>query len=129
MMQQSKPDGYSTVSPYLVVDGAVETIAFLQRVFGAEELRRFPDDSGRIIHAEVRIGDTVLMIADPGPPDWPAVAGHVHVYVEDVDASYREALSAGAESVQEPVQKEDEDRRGGVRDAGGTTWWIATRME
>jgi PhnB protein len=129
MMQQSKPDGYSTVSPYLVVDGAAETIAFLQRVFGAEELRRFPDDSGRIIHAEVRIGDTVLMIADPGPPDWPAVAGHVHVYVEDVDASYREALSAGAESVQEPVQKEDEDRRGGVRDAGGTTWWIATRME
>jgi PhnB protein len=129
MMQQSKPDGYSTVSPYLVVDGAVETIAFLQRVFGAEELRRFPDDSGRIIHAEVRIGDTVLMIADPGPPDWPAVAGHVHVYVEDVDASYREALSAGAESVQEPVQKEDEDRRGGVRDTGGTTWWIATRME
>jgi len=128
MTQPFKPDGYSTVSPYLVVDGAAGTIAFLQRVFGAEELRRFPDDAGRVIHAEVRIGDTVLMIADPGPPDWPAVAGHVHVYVEDVDATYRDALAAGAESVQEPVRKEDEDRRGGVRDAGGTTWWIATRV-
>jgi len=128
MTQHFKPEGYSTVSPYLVVDGAAGTIAFLQRVFRAEELRRFPDDSGRVIHAEVRIGDAVLMIADPGPPDWPAVAGHVHVYVEDVDATYREALAVGAESVQEPVQKEDEDRRGGVRDAGGTTWWIATRV-
>jgi len=81
-----------------------------------------------VIHAEVRIGDTVLMIADPGPPDWPAVASHVHVYVQDVDATYREALDAGAVSVQEPVRKEDEDRRGGVRDPGGTTWWIATRI-
>jgi PhnB protein len=128
MTQRFKPDGYSTVSPYLVVNGAADTIAFLQRVFGAEELRRFPDRSGRIIHAEVRIGDTVMMIADAGPPDWPAVAGHVHVYVEDVDATYREALAAGAESVQKPVQKEDEDRRGGARDSGGTTWWIATRV-
>jgi len=128
MSKKFKPEGYSTVAPYLVVEGAAGTIAFLERVFEAEELRRFPDDSGKVIHAEVRIDDTVLMIADPGPPDWPAVAGHVHVYVENVDATYREALAAGAESVQEPAQKEDEDRRGGVRDAGGTTWWIATRV-
>jgi len=128
MSETFKPEGYSTVAPYLVVEGAVGTISFLERVFGAEELRRFPDDTGKVIHAEVRIGDTVLMIADPGPPDWPAVAGHVHVYVPDVDATYREALDAGAVSVQEPVRKEDEDRRGGVRDPGGTTWWIATRI-
>lgn len=80
-----------------------------------------------IVHAEVRIEDTVVMIAD-GVEAWPPVSCHVHVYVSDVDAIYRRALEAGATSVQEPVKKEDEDKRGGVKDAGGTTWWIATRV-
>jgi PhnB protein len=122
-----KPERYSTVSPYLIVNGAANTIAFLVKALGATELRRFPDAEGRLIHAEVRIDDTVLMIADSGDA-WPALPSHVHVYVADVDATYRRALDAGAESVQEPVKKEDEDKRGGVKDAGGTTWWIATRV-
>jgi uncharacterized glyoxalase superfamily protein PhnB len=122
-----KPAGHSTVSPYLIVDGASATIDFLVEVFGAVELRRFPDPTGRLMHAEVRIDDTVVMIADSNP-HWPAVPSHVHVYVGDVDATYRRALAAGAASVQEPVQKQDEDRRGGVKDRGGTTWWIATRV-
>ncbi len=124
-----KPNHYSTVSPYLIVDGAGATIDFLRRVFGAVELRRFPDETGKLMHAEVRIDDTVIMIADPAPPDWPTVPSHVHIYVSDVDASYRRALEAGAVSVQEPLKKQDEDKRGGVRDAGGTTWWIATKVE
>jgi uncharacterized glyoxalase superfamily protein PhnB len=124
-----KPTGYSTVSPYLIVDGAAATIDFLKRVFGAVELRRFPDDAGKLLHAEVRIDDTVIMIADPAPPAWPAITSYVHVYVPDVDATYRKALEAGAVSVQEPVKKQDEDKRGGIKDAGGTTWWIATRVE
>lgn len=124
-----KPDRYSTVSPYLVVDGADATIDFLKRVFGAIELRRFPDAAGKLMHAEVRIDDTVIMLADPAPPDWPPVPSYVHIYVEDVDATYRRALEAGALSVQEPVKKQDEDKRGGIRDAGGTTWWIATKVE
>ena len=123
-----KPENYSTVSPYLIVDGASATIDFLQRVFGAVELRRFADEAGKLVHAEVRIDDTVVMIADGNPPAWPPVPSHVHVYVSDVDDTYRRALEAGATSVQEPVKKEDEDKRGGVKDAGGTTWWIATRM-
>lgn len=127
MTSTHKLQGYTTVSPYLIVDGAGGTIEFLGRVFGGVELRRFADDSGKIFHAEVRIDDTVLMIAD-GVEGWPPVQGHVHVYVQDVDATYRLALDAGAESVQVPVQKEDEDKRGGVKDAGGTTWWIATRV-
>jgi uncharacterized glyoxalase superfamily protein PhnB len=122
-----KPENYSTVSPYLIVNGASETIAFLERVFGAVELRRFPDESGKLMHSEVRIDDTVLMIAD-GAEGWPPLQSHVHVYVADVDATYRFALEAGAESVQEPVRKQDEDKRGGVKDAGGTTWWIATKV-
>lgn len=122
-----KPDNYTTVSPYLIVDGASGTIDFLKRVFGAVELRRFPSDDGKLMHAEVRIDDTVVMIAD-GVEGWPPIPSHVHVYVSDVDATYRSALEAGATSVQEPVKKEDEDKRGGVKDAGGTTWWIATRV-
>lgn len=128
-MPQYKPEAYTTASPYLIVDGAEGTIDFLKRVFDAVELRRFPDESGRLMHAEVRIDDTVVMLADGAPPDWPPIPSYVHVYVEDVDATYRKALDAGAESVQEPVKKQDEDKRGGVKDAGGTTWWIATKVE
>lgn len=123
-----KPDGYHSVSPYLIVDGASATIEFLRRVFGAVEIRRFPDPKGKIMHAEVRIDDTVVMIAD-GAEGWPPVPSHVHVYVSDVDAAYKRALEAGATTVQEPVKKADADKRGGVKDAGGTTWWIATKVE
>ena len=126
-MSDYKPDKYSTVSPYLIVDGASSTIDFLETVFGAEELRRFSDDGGRIMHAEVRVDDTVIMLTD-GTEGWPPLPAHVHIYVSDVDDTYRRALDAGARSVQEPVQKEDEDKRGGVKDGTGTTWWIATRV-
>ena len=128
-MPPYKPANYSTVSPYLVVNGADATIEFLKRVFDAIELRRFPDDSGKLTHAEVRIDDTVIMLADPVLPDWPAIASNVHVYVKDVDATYQKALDTGAASVQVPIKKQDEDKRGGVKDAGGTTWWIATKVE
>src|SRR5262249_51560964 len=129
MNSHYKPANHSTVSPYLIVNGADATIDFLKRVFDAIELRRFPDDSGRLRHAEVRIDDTVIMLADAMPHDWPSIASYVHIYVRDVDKTYRKALEAGANSVQEPVKKEDEDKRGGVKDAGGTTWWIATKIE
>jgi PhnB protein len=122
-----KPNEYSTVSPYLIVDGAKGTIEFLKKVFGAVELRRFPDESGRLMHAEVRIDDTVIMLADCNA-EWPPMPSYVHIYVRDVDSTYKLALEAGAESVQEPVKKDDDDKRGGIKDAGGTTWWIATKM-
>ena len=127
MTPTHKPQGYTSVAPYLVVDGAAATIDFLVRVFGATELRRFPAPDGKVMHAEVRIDDTVVMLADGGE-GWPPIPAHVHVYVPDVDATWREALAAGATPVQEPIQKDDEDKRGGVKDAGGTTWWIATRV-
>ena len=129
MNSHYKPANYSTVSPYLIVNGADATIDFLKLVFGAIELRRFPDESSKLMHAEVRIDDTVIMLADPAPPDWPPISSYVHIYVQDVDATYRKAMEAGAVSVQEPVKKQDEDKRGGVKDAGGTTWWIATKVE
>lgn len=123
-----KPENYNSVSPYLIVDDASATIDFLQRTFDAVALRRFPDANGKVMHAEVCLDDTVLMLAD-GAEGWPPVPSHVHVYVQDVDATYQRALAAGATPVQAPVKKEDADKRGGVKDAGGTTWWIATKVE
>lgn len=122
-----KPENYSTVSPYLVVNGADATIDFLVNVFDAVELRRFPKADSKLMHAEVRLDDTVIMMAD-ATDEWPALPAYVHIYVPDVDATFKKAVAAGATPVQEPVQKEDEDKRGGIKDAGGTTWWIATRV-
>ncbi len=128
MNTRYKPDNYNSVSPYLIVDGAGATIDFLEHVFGATELRRFSGADGKIMHAEVRLDDAVLMLSD-GAEGWRLSPAHIHIYVPDVDATYQRALAAGATSVQEPVKKEDADKRGAVRDAGGTTWWIATKVE
>lgn len=123
-----KPAGHASVAPYLIVRGSAQTLDFLGAVFGATELFRMADPAGGIRHAEVRIDDTVVMVADE-VDGWPAMPSHVHVYVTDVDATYQKALAAGAEPVQAPVKKQDADKRGGVKDAGGTTWWIATKVE
>lgn len=122
-----KPAGHTSVAPYLVLSGAQGTLDFLTQVFDAQVLSVHPGQGDGIGHAEVRIDDTVLMLAD-GVEGWPAMPCHVHVYVPDVDDTYRRALAAGATSVQAPVQKQDEDRRGAFRDAGGTTWWVGTRV-
>lgn len=123
-----KPPGYTSVSPYLVVDGASDTIDFLIQVFDAVEIRRFSNESGKIMHAEVRIDDSVVMLTDGGE-GYPPNPSAVYVYVPDVDATYQRAIDAGAASILEPTKKDDPDKRGGVKDAGGTTWWIATKME
>ena len=122
-----KPAGYSSVSPYLIVDGATDTIAFLRTVFDAVELRRVELDNGKLRHAELRLDDTVIMLGDRTDSS-PSVPAHVHVYVSDVDATYQRALQAGATSIQEPVSRDVGDRLGAVRDSGGTTWWIATAV-
>ena len=123
-----KPQAYSDVSPYVITKDAQQVIAFLKQVFGAGELRMYRDDAGGIIHGEVRIGNAVVMIAD-ATASWPAMPCHIHVYVEDVDVVYGTAVAAGAEPVQAPKRQEgDPDKRGGFRDPGGNTWWIATQQ-
>ncbi|MEZ4594345.1 MAG: VOC family protein [Chloroflexota bacterium] len=128
MNHSYKPDGYNSVAPYLIVEDASSTIEFLIKTFSAVQLRRFTHTDGRIQHAEVCIEDSVIMLADKAE-GWPPTPSYVHIYVPDVEDTYRRALDAGAESVQRPQQKDDPDKRGGVKDAGGTTWWIATQME
>lgn len=124
-MSSWKPKGYNSASPYLIVSNAKGTIEFLKAVFDAQELRCLARSDGKISHAEVRIDDTVVMLSDE-TEGWPLIPSHVHIYVLDVDACYGRALEAGAQPVSEPVRKDDIDKRGGVKDAGGTTWWIST---
>lgn len=122
-----KPQGYNDVSVYIVTDGAQRVVDFLKKTFDAEELRRFDTPDGKIMHGEVRVGDTVVMIADAGA-NYPAFPAWLHVYVPDVDAAHKKALEAGGTSVQAPVRKEDPDKRGGVKDPAGNTWWISTQV-
>lgn len=122
------PDGYHTVTPYLIVSDVAGLIDFLQQVFDAKESSRFQDQDGRIMHAEVRIGDSVVMMGQ-ATGDFAPMPAMLHLYLEDVDAVYRRALSAEATSVREPTDEFYGDRTAGVQDAFGNQWWLATHVE
>ena len=114
------PDGYRSVTPYLVVEGAARLIEFLKRAFGAEETERLAAPGGLIGHAEVRIGDSVVMIGD-AHDDSTAMPASIYLYVAHVDAAYRRALDAGATSLNAPENQFYGDR-GGVIDPIGNRW-------
>jgi PhnB protein len=122
------PEGYQSVTPYLIVEGAEKLLDFVNQAFGAEERFRMDGPDGSVAHAEVRIGDSVVMLADASE-QWPATPGNIHLYVEDCDETYRRALEAGATSVQELADQFYGDRSGGVRDPVGNLWWIVTHVE
>lgn len=116
-----KPEGYTSAAPYLVVEDAQATLDFAKAVFDSEPLRVFRRDDGSIVHAEFRIDDTVIMLGQmAGGAD-----ANIHVYLPDPDTVFARALEAGATAVAEMEDKDDGDRRGGVRDPSGTTWWLA----
>ncbi len=122
------PDGYHTVTPGLIVDNASEVISFVEKVFGANVLSRIESPDGKIGHSEVKIGDSIIFIADSmgGAPSAP---GYLYIYIEDVDAVYKKAIQAGATSVEEPVDKFYGDRNAAVKDKAGNHWGIATHTE
>jgi len=122
-----KPEGYNSLSPYLVVKDAQALIAFVTEVLGGVELLRHTAPDGRIQHAALRIDDSVLMLGE-SQPEWPSLPAHLHLYVPDVDAVYQSALRAGASSLQEPVEAGDGDKRGGVLDGNGISWWFGTQV-
>lgn len=127
MSRNWKPQDYTSVAPYLVVDGAQRLLDFMVEVFGAEPLRRYEGADGKLVHGEARIDDTVVMFADAAGSYQPMPI-NLHVYVPDVDAVFRKAVAAGGTVVQEPKQKDDPDKRGGVTDPTGITWWIASQV-
>lgn len=137
-MSQVKPvpDGYHTLQPYLILANCAEAIDFYKRAFGATEVLRMKKPDGRIGHAEIRLGDSVLMMADEHPQIDAYSPAHyggspvsLLIYVGGCDAVYRQALDAGAESLREPADQPYGDRMAGVRDPFGYSWWIATHVK
>ena len=121
------PAGYGTVTPFVIVKGAAQFIDFTKRAFDAEELARLGED-GAIGHAEVKIGDSIVMLFD-SKPDWPWTPAFLRLYVPDTDAAFEKALAAGASPVTRPGDLPWGDRGSRVRDPFGNLWWIMTRME
>jgi uncharacterized glyoxalase superfamily protein PhnB len=123
-----KPEGYNAVSPYFIVDGASKLIDLLQKLFEATELRRYPTADGKIMHAEVKIYDSVIMLADANE-NYPANQLVMHVYVADTDKIYNRAIELGCDPVQAPkVQEGDPDRRGTFKDFAGNMWSVGTQV-
>jgi PhnB protein len=130
------PEGYHTATPYLILDGATEAIDFYKKAFGATELMRFSVPGGKLGHAEIRIGDSIIMMADQSPEmgyKGPRALGgspvSIMLYVEDVDSVFNRAVASGA-TVKEPVQdKFYGDRSGTVQDPFGHLWHVATHKE
>jgi PhnB protein len=122
------PAGYHTVTPYLVVADGGGLLGFLRAAFGAEVLSRTLRPDGAIANAGVRIGDSMLMVAQAREPWKPMPAGF-YLYVSDTDAVYRAALAAGGASLMEPSDQFYGDRNAGVQDPWGNNWWIATHIE
>jgi uncharacterized glyoxalase superfamily protein PhnB len=123
------PEGYHTVTPYLVVRGAAKMIDFLKAAFGAQEA--FPpmkQPNGTIMHAEVKIGDSHIMLGEASEQH-PATRGMIHLYVTDVDGVHKRAVGAGGQSTRAPEDMFYGDRTGAVTDFAGNTWYIATHKE
>ena len=130
------PDGYSTVTPYLIVDGAAAAIDFYRRAFGAEELVRMPMPGGRVGHAEIQIGDSRVMLADEfpemdarGPKSRGGTAVTILLYVNDCDVVFNRAVAAGAKVRKAMQDQFYGDRSGTLEDPFGHVWTIATHKE
>ncbi|MGH2451097.1 MAG: VOC family protein [Candidatus Limnocylindria bacterium] len=121
------PEGYHTVTPYLLVKGGERLIKFITDAFGGVETERIPGPNGTVSHAEVRIGDSVVMLGEPTQAA--PVPGMLYLYLADVDEAYSRALAAGATSIQEPRNEFYGDRVAAVRDMSGNQWYIATHVE
>ncbi|NJM16481.1 MAG: VOC family protein [Bacteroidales bacterium] len=128
MNKPFKPEGYNSLSPYFVVKEAQRFIDFLKELFNAKELRRYDMPDGTIMHAEVAIDDSVLMVGQ-STDQYPPNTHLMHVYVQDVDEMYNKAIELGCEPVQAPKTSEDDpDKRGMFNDFAGNMWAVSTQM-
>ena len=120
----SKPKDQQTVTPYLILSDVEGFISFTKKVFGAVETEMHRDDNGRIMHAQVDIGGSILMMGE-STHEWKPQPAGLFIYVDDADSSYKLALENGAESITEPADQ-NYGRSCGVKDAYGNTWWITS---
>jgi PhnB protein len=136
MTVKAIPDGYHSVTPYLSIRGAAQALEFYQRAFNATELFRLVAPSGEIGHAEIRIGDSAIMLADPceegsfrHPQSLGGSSVGLHLYVEDVDALFAQAVAAGAKTIRAVQDQFYGDRTGTLEDPFGHVWFLATHKE
>ena len=124
------PEGYTSITPYLAVDDAKRLLEFVKQAFDAEETLSMPTPEGKIGHAEVRIGGSMVMLADASTSDQgQAMPAMIHLYVDDADKTFQKAVAAGATVLRELQDQFYGDRTGGVKDPVGNHWWIATHVE
>lgn len=130
------PDGYHNLTPYLIVDGAAKAIDFYKKVFGATEKMRMPAPGGKVGHAELTLGDSMIMLADEhpemdhrGPHAYKGAAVSLMVYVQDVDATVKTALASGAKVIRPAENQFYGDRMGTIEDPFGHQWYVATHVE
>ena len=136
MPVKSIPEGYHSVTPYLIINGAADAIEYYQKAFGAVELFRFPAPGGKIGHAEIKIGDSPIMLADEhpemgykSPQSWGGTPVSLMIYVEDVDTIFKQAIAAGGKEQQAVKDQFYGDRLGTLADPFGHVWTIATHKE
>lgn len=122
------PDGFHTVTPYLVLDDVAACIDFCKQAFDAEEIERVTLPDGSVMHAQIRIGTSPVMMGS-AKDEWPAMPALLHLYVDDADVFFERAVAAGATVVRAMQDEFYGDRSGGVRDSNGNLWWLATRKE
>lgn len=127
MAVQPIPKNFHTLTPYLLVEGIDKLVEFLKKAFDAKviDLMEMPD--GTVMHAQLKIGDSMIMMGEPR--SFKPMTGMLYLYVEDVDTVYKQAINAGATSLREPVDEFYGDRAAGVEDMLGNQWWIATHKE
>ncbi len=125
---QPIPEGYHSVTPWIISRDTAKLLDFMSKAFGAQEMGRVYNEDGTIGHAEVKIGDSIVMAFD-ARKEWPATPCFLRLYVPDGDAVYQQALAAGATTVTEMTSLAFGDRVGRVRDPFGNLWWIQTRLE
>ncbi len=122
------PEGYHTITPLLRVNGASKLIDFLKQAFEAKEISRYNQKDGSVMHAEVKIGDSIIMLSD-STSKWKPITCALYVYVDDTNKRYQRALDCGAASLSEPKDEFYGDRCAAVIDHFGNQWWIATHKE
>ncbi|MCB0497060.1 MAG: VOC family protein [Cyclobacteriaceae bacterium] len=128
MNKKFKPNGYNSVSPYLMVDNPKKFIDMLVQIFDAIEKRKYVRNDGSILHAELQVDDSIIMLAEANNT-YPSYQLWLHIYVQDVDAVFDKAVQYGCDIVERPIQKEgDPDRRGTFKDFEGNFWAIGTQQ-
>ena len=122
------PDGYHTVTPFLICNQAYELMLFIEKAFGGKVNYKMDTQDGKVMHATMTIGDSIIMVSDASEHFGPNQTT-LHLYVEDVDSVYQQAIKAKGESIREPVDEFYGDRSAGVKDPWGNQWWMATHIE